>query len=76
MNNLTLLDEVVIPETIDYLEEDRIYQVSCLWLPGAHAWGESLDEALQAIPDNIRAMVEAYREKGSALPTQLGIAKE
>lgn len=71
MNDSLLLNEVIVPITIDYLEEDKIYQVSCPWLTGCHAWGESLDEAMQAIPGNIRAMVEAYREKGSVLPSEL-----
>lgn len=71
MSDSLLLDEVIIPITIDYLEEDQTYQVSCVWLPGCHAWGESLDEAMQAIPGNIRAMVMAYQDKGSPLPPDL-----
>jgi hypothetical protein len=42
-------------------------QVSCPWLQGCHAWGETLDEAMRAIPGNIRAMVEVRRQKGSPL---------
>ncbi|MBE2232340.1 MAG: type II toxin-antitoxin system HicB family antitoxin [Anaerolinea sp.] len=66
-----MLDDIIIPITVDYLEEDQVYQVSCPWLQGCHAWGETLDEAMRAIPDNIRAMIAARRQKGSPLPVQL-----
>jgi predicted RNase H-like HicB family nuclease len=71
MNTVTAVEELVIPITVDYLEEDQVYQVSCPWLQGCHAWGATLDEAVRAIPDNVRAMVEARRTNGSPLPTQL-----
>ena len=71
MGPLAVLDDIVIPITVDYLEEDQIFQVSCPWLQGCHAWGETLDEAMRAIPGNIRAMVEARRQKGSPLPRDL-----
>ncbi|MCP4164492.1 MAG: type II toxin-antitoxin system HicB family antitoxin [Chloroflexi bacterium] len=65
------LEEVIIPITIDYLEEDAVYQVSCPWLQGCHAWSETLDEAMRAIPGNIRAMLDARRANGSPIPPQL-----
>ena len=65
---MLVTDETVIPITIDYLEEDQVYQVSYPWLQGCHAWGETLDEAIHAIPGNIREMVAARLEKGSPLP--------
>lgn len=71
MNDATLLEETIIPVTVTYLEEDQLYQVSCPWLQGCHAWSETLDEAMHAIPGNIRAMIEAYREKGTPLPPEL-----
>jgi predicted RNase H-like HicB family nuclease len=71
MNPVAILDDIVIPITVDYLEEDQVFQVSCPWLQGCHAWGETLDEAMRAIPGNIRAMVEARRQKGSPLPREL-----
>ncbi len=71
MSPVTVLDDIIIPITVDYLEEDQVYQVSCPWLQGCHAWGETLDEAMRAIPDNIRAMIAARRQKGSPLPVQL-----
>jgi len=71
MNQSIVVDEIVIPITVDYLEEDRIYQVSCPWLQGCHAWGETLDEAMRAIPGNIRAMIEARRVNNSPLPSEL-----
>lgn len=70
------LDELVVPITVDYLEGDGVYQVSCPALQGCHAWGETLDEALRAIPGNIRAMIEARRVKGSPVPAlfeQIGV---
>jgi len=68
MSDTIVVDEIVIPITVDYLEEDRVYQISCPWLQGCHAWGETLDEAMHAIPDNIRAMIQARRDNGSPLP--------
>jgi predicted RNase H-like HicB family nuclease len=63
-----ILDELIIPITVDYLEEDGVYMVSCSALQGCRAWGDTLDEAIQAIPDNIRAMLEVRRENGSPIP--------
>ena len=71
MSPVAVLDDVIIPITVDYLEEDQIFQVSCPWLQGCHSWGETLDEAMRAIPGNIRAMVDARRQKGSPVPPQL-----
>jgi predicted RNase H-like HicB family nuclease len=68
MSELVGLDELVVPITVDYLEEDKVYKVSCPVLQGCHAWGETLDEAIRAIPDNIRAMIEARRQNGSFIP--------
>lgn len=71
MSPIAVLDDIIIPITVDYLEEDQIFQVSCPWLQGCHAWGETLDEAMRAIPGNIRSMIEARRQKGSSVPPQL-----
>ena len=71
MSDTIIVDEIVIPITIDYLEEDRVYHVSCPWLQGCHAWGETLDEAMRAIPGNIRAMIQARCDNGSPLPSRL-----
>ncbi len=71
MGDTVVVDEIVIPITVDYLEEDQVYQVSCPWLQGCHAWGETLDEAMRAIPGNIRAMIQARRANGSFLPANL-----
>jgi predicted RNase H-like HicB family nuclease len=71
MSETVMLDELVIPITVDYLEQDAVYQVSCPWLQGCHAWGDTLDEAIRAIPGNIRAMIAARRAKGSPLPASL-----
>jgi len=70
MSEAALLDEIIVPIIVEYLEEDNVYKVSCPALPGCHAWGESLDEAMHALPGNIRAMLEARRSKGSAIPPQ------
>jgi len=75
MTELIVETETVIPITIDYLEEDQVYQISCPWLQGCHSWGETLDEAMRDIPGNIRAMIAARIEKGSPLhPNLTGIA--
>jgi len=71
MSEMVIVDEIIIPITVDYLETDQVYQVSCPWLQGCHAWGETLDEAVRAIPGNIRAMIEARRDKGSPLHPEL-----
>jgi predicted RNase H-like HicB family nuclease len=71
MTELIAEIETIIPITIDYLEEDQVYQISCPWLQGCHAWGETLDEAMREIPGNIRAMIAARKEKGSPLNTNL-----
>lgn len=69
MSETMVLDELVVPIMVDYLEEDNLYKVSCPSLQGCHAWGETLDEAMRAIPDNIRAMIEARRTNNSPLPS-------
>lgn len=71
MSGPVTFEEIVIPITVDYSVEDQVYQVSCPWLQGCHAWGETLDEAIRAIPENIWAMIEARRANGSALPEPL-----
>lgn len=62
------IDEIIVPITVEYLEEDQVYKVSCPVLQGCHAWGRTLDEAMRAIPGNIRAMLKARRAKGSPIP--------
>ena len=62
------VNELVVPITIEYLEEDQVYKVSCPALQGCHAWGETLDEAMRAIPSNIRSMLDARRAHGSPIP--------
>ena len=69
MTESIVIDEVIVPITVDYLEEDAVYKISCPALPGCHAWGETLDEAMRAIPANIRAMLDARAGKGSPIPT-------
>jgi len=61
------VDEIIVPITVEYLE-DHVYQVSCPVLQGCHAWGPTLDEAMRAIPGNIRAMLQARRANGSPIP--------
>ena len=68
MAETVTLDELVVPITIEYLEEDGVYKVSCPLLQGCYAWGETLDEAMHLIPGNIKAMLEARRAKGSPIP--------
>ena len=70
-----VLDEVIVPITVDYLEEDAVYKISCPALPGCCAWGDllgltaTLDEAMRVIPGNIRAMLAARASKGSSIPS-------
>ncbi len=71
MGPVTIVDDIVIPITVDYMEEDQVYQISCPWLQGCHAWGETLDEAMRTIPGNIRAMIAARQSKGSPIPAEL-----
>ena len=71
MTRSAVFEEIIIPITVDYSVEEQVYQVSCPWLQGCHAWGETLDEAVRAIPVNIRAMIEARRANGSPLPAPL-----
>lgn len=54
-------ESVSVPVVVEFLEEDGVYRVSVPWLQGCRAWGDTLDHALRAIPDNIRAMLEARR---------------
>ena len=72
MVEATSLDELIVPITVEYLEEDCVYRVNCPVLQGCHAWGETSDEAMRAISGNIRAMLEAWRTNGSPMPPQLG----
>ncbi len=62
------VDEIIVPITVEYFEEDRVYKISCPILQGCHAWGETLDDAMRAIPGNIRGMLEARRANGSPIP--------
>jgi predicted RNase H-like HicB family nuclease len=68
MAEISVLDELIVPITIDYLEDDAVYKISCPLLQGCHAWGETLEEAIQSIPGNIRAMIEARRAKNLPIP--------
>ncbi len=68
MSKTITVDEIVVPITLEYLEEDQVYKVSCPMLQGCYAWGETLDDAMRAIPGNIRAMLQARRDNGSAIP--------
>ncbi len=71
MDDTIVIDEIVIPISVDYFEEDQVYQISCPWLQGCHAWGETLDEAMRAIPGNVRAMIQARQDNGSTLHPDL-----
>ena len=62
-----MTDVITIPVIVEYLEEDEVYCVSTPLLPGCRAWGETLDEAMRAMPGNIRAMISAWKEKGIPL---------
>jgi predicted RNase H-like HicB family nuclease len=64
-------ESVSVPVMVEFLEEDGVYMVSVPWLQGCRAWGDTLDEALRAIPDNIRAMLEARHAHGDPLPQPL-----
>jgi len=66
-----MTDVITIPVIVEYLEEDEVYCVSTPLLPGCRAWGETLDEAMRAMPGNIRAMIAAWKEKGIPLPPSL-----
>ena len=67
----TVLDQVVVPFMVEYLADDGVYKVSCPLLQGCQAWGETLDEAMGAIAGNVKAMIDARRSTGDALPEQL-----
>jgi predicted RNase H-like HicB family nuclease len=71
MDSIIELDEAVIPVTVDYLEEDGVYKVSCPLLQGCHAWGKTLDDAMRAMPENVRAMTAARLANGSPIPASL-----
>lgn len=75
MSDTITLNELVVPITVEYLEEDGVYRVNCPVLQGCHAWGETLDEAMRAISGNIRAMLEAWRSNGSPIPSLFENAK-
>ncbi len=68
MSKTIAVDEIIVPITLEYLAEDQVYKVSCPMLQGCHAWGQTLDEAMRAIPGNIRAMLQARRDNGSSVP--------
>lgn len=62
------VNELIVPITIEYLSEDNIYKVSCPALQGCHAWGVTLDDAMRAIPGNIKKMLDARRTNGDSIP--------
>ena len=71
MDRVLEVDEMIIPVTVEYLEEDGIYKVSCPLLQGCHTWGKTLDDAMRAVPENIRAMIECRLANGSQIPAPL-----
>ena len=71
MDSVLELDEIVVPVTVEYLEEDGLYKVSCPLLQGCHAWGKTLDDAIRAVPENVRAMIESRLANSTAIPAPL-----
>ena len=71
MDSVLEVDEMIIPVTVEYLEEDGIYKVSCPLLQGCHAWGKTLNDCMRAAPENIRAMIECRLVNGSQVPASL-----
>ena len=64
-------ESLSVPVVVEFLEGDSMYMVSVPRLQGCRAWGDTLDEALRAVADNIRAMRQARHAHGDPLPQPL-----
>jgi predicted RNase H-like HicB family nuclease len=54
-------------------DEDGVFIVECPVLQGCHSYGYTLEEALENIKDAIRLHIEARRQLGEPLPSELQV---
>jgi predicted RNase H-like HicB family nuclease len=54
-------------------DEDGIFIVECPVLQGCHSYVYTLEEALENIKDAIRLHIEARRQLGEPLPTNVQV---
>jgi predicted RNase H-like HicB family nuclease len=70
---LTFMAQVFRLPVIIEQDEDGIFIVECPVLQGCHSYGYTLEEALENIKDAIRLHIEARRQLGEPLPTNVQV---
>jgi predicted RNase H-like HicB family nuclease len=63
----------IVPVEIEELEEGG-YLAICPTIPGCHAEGESIGEAIEFLEDVARVVLEFRQEEGLGIPEDLGEA--
>ena len=61
--------EYSFPVVIEYDPLEEVYLADCPLLPGCYTDGKSYDEAMEAIRDAIRLVVESRLAVGDPVPT-------
>jgi predicted RNase H-like HicB family nuclease len=64
------MSQVVIPVRVEELEEGGFLAI-CDAIQGCHAEGDSVSEALENLEDVARIILEAQKEDGMPLPSEL-----
>ena len=70
---VTFMAQVFRLPVIIEQDEDGIFIVECPVLQGCHSYGYTLEEALENIKDAIRLHIEARRQLGEPLPTNVQV---
>jgi len=66
--------EYSFPVVIEYDPEEDVYLADCPLLPGCYTDGRSYDEAMTAMRDAIRLVIESRLAAGDPVPTQEFVA--
>jgi len=64
------IDAVLVPDN-----EDGGYIASIAQLPGVHSQGDDAVSAIRNIVEAVRAVIESYHERGTAIPWNLAPRK-
>jgi predicted RNase H-like HicB family nuclease len=62
--------EYNFPVVIEYDPEEDVYLADCPLLPGCYTDGRTYDEAMTAMRDAIRLVIESRLAVGDPVPTQ------
>ncbi|MFA0750124.1 MAG: hypothetical protein SLRJCFUN_000527 [Candidatus Fervidibacter sp.] len=70
---VTFMAQVFRLPVIIERDEEGVFIVECPVLQGCHSYGYTLEEALENIKDAIRLHIEARRQLGEPLPTEVQV---